>query len=329
MADFGREAVVYLHSFVRRVVVPELTPDQIKTTLTYLTLLAERHSLHRAMIGQIRGSLEKHYFKANSKWILPFIPFAKAADWFPSSRKLDTQGEPFADDTIRELIELLDALLEMPETVANFNFESGIHLLGFIHCLQAGFLTEAQRLRVVAHLNDLRRRYPDIEETIEQHIFRVENLTAGRLALNIVGNDVDGVKFELNEYRGKIVVLYFSGNWCRPCRGEYPYQRFMLDQFKNDSVVILGVNSDEDLAIVRETKNRERLNYRIWWDGHEAERTQGPIATAWDVSAWPSVYILDDEGVIRYVHKRRAKVIAAVQDLLDEKRTRETLEQDL
>ena len=86
--------------------------------------------------------------------------------------------------------------------------------------------------------------------------------------------------------------------------------------FKAKPVTILGVNSDDDIRIIREAKGREELDYRVWWDGHGEEPTKGPIATAWHVSGWPTIYILDDRGVLRFVQKRRAEVISAVNKLL-------------
>lgn len=35
----------------------------------------------------------------------------------------------------------------------------------------------------------------------------------GKVAPNIVGTDADGVKFQLKDYRGKVVVLDFWGEW--------------------------------------------------------------------------------------------------------------------
>ncbi len=136
------------------------------------------------------------------------------------------------------------------------------------------------------------------------------------MARNIVGTDTEGVDFELYEYRGNIVVLIFTGDWCGPCRGEYPYQRSMLDLYKDQNVVLLGANSDSRLRTVRAAKEREGLSYRTWWDGG----TDGPIATAWDVRTWPSTFILDAEGVIRFVDKRENEMILAVDRLLEEEK---------
>ena len=43
--------------------------------------------------------------------------------------------------------------------------------------------------------------------------FVAEKLQIGLVAPNIVGEDIDGVKFELEDYRGKVVVLDFWGFW--------------------------------------------------------------------------------------------------------------------
>jgi cytochrome oxidase Cu insertion factor (SCO1/SenC/PrrC family) len=40
-----------------------------------------------------------------------------------------------------------------------------------------------------------------------------EDLAIGKLAPEISGVDVDGRKFKLSDYRGKVVVLDFWGDW--------------------------------------------------------------------------------------------------------------------
>jgi len=135
----------------------------------------------------------------------------------------------------------------------------------------------------------------------------------GKVAPNIVGKDTDGVEFELEDYRGNIVVLIFSGEWCGPCREEYPYQRQMLERYKDRNVVLLGVNSDTELETIQKAKERDGLHFRTWWD----ESPWGPINQAW-VRSWPTVFILDEDGVIRHVDKRKEEIIKAVDELLAE-----------
>ena len=150
----------------------------------------------------------------------------------------------------------------------------------------------------------------------------------GRVAPNIVGKDTEGIEFTLEDYRGNIVALIFSGQWCGPCREEYPYQRGMLEAFKDRDVVLLGVNSDAVLDTIVQAKERERLDYRTWWDGHsqpdaELVAADGPIATRWNVSVWPTIYVIDEEGVIRHTDKRGGALVAAIDKMLTHKTMRE------
>lgn len=39
------------------------------------------------------------------------------------------------------------------------------------------------------------------------------SLAIGQVAPEISGEDIDGVPFQLSDYRGKVVVLDFWGNW--------------------------------------------------------------------------------------------------------------------
>ena len=154
------------------------------------------------------------------------------------------------------------------------------------------------------------------------------------MAQSTVGKDLDGAEFSLEEYRGKIVVLVFSGEWCGPCRGEYPYHRFAMEQYKEDPVVFLGVNSDADPEVILASKARgEAPDYRTWWDGHsqpdaEITATEGPIATAWEVFGWPTIYVIDQDGAILHINKRGGDLLATLDDMvIDIRRARFEAEQ--
>ncbi len=46
--------------------------------------------------------------------------------------------------------------------------------------------------------------------------------------------------------------------------------------------------------------------------------TSGPIAKRWNVHAWPTIYVLDEKGVIRNKGARGKKMDEAVETLLKE-----------
>jgi hypothetical protein len=59
---------------------------------------------------------------------------------------------------------------------------------------------------------------------------------------------------------------------------------------------MLGVNGDADRETAKHRATKEQMTWRSWWDGQRPV----PILTRWGVSNWPTHYLLDTKGVIRY-----------------------------
>ena len=59
----------------------------------------------------------------------------------------------------------------------------------------------------------------------------------------------------------------------------------------------MGINSDSDRDKIKKLIKKEPITWRNWWNGGD---TDGPIANQWQIENWPSIYILDANGVIRY-----------------------------
>src|SRR5438270_12730598 len=92
----------------------------------------------------------------------------------------------------------------------------------------------------------------------------------------------------------------------------YPYERSLVDRLRNEPFAMIGVNSDPGPEALEQTVSNERLNWRNFFDGGPVK----PIATAWNVSAWPTMYILDGDGVIRYRNLRGDACTNAIEFLL-------------
>jgi hypothetical protein len=52
-----------------------------------------------------------------------------------------------------------------------------------------------------------------LAEVSKIELFELRNLRIGKTAPDIEGEDLDGVKFKLSDYRGKVVVIDFWGDW--------------------------------------------------------------------------------------------------------------------
>jgi thiol-disulfide isomerase/thioredoxin len=150
---------------------------------------------------------------------------------------------------------------------------------------------------------------------VDGELFALRNLAVGKVAPEILGTDVEGVRFRLGDHRGKVVVLTFSGNWCGPCVGMYPQERALLERYRSAPFAMVSVNTDKDRETLRKAIREGEITWPCWWDGG----TDGPITTAWGVSSFPSIFVLDRDGVIRFKDVRGEALDRAVAALLDPK----------
>ena len=75
---------------------------------------------------------------------------------------------------------------------------------------------EALYQTLIADYPDLKPREGskrDFKSMAESALFEINNLAIGMVAPEIEGDDLDGVSFKLSDYRGKVVVLDFWGDW--------------------------------------------------------------------------------------------------------------------
>src|SRR5262249_44211273 len=108
-------------------------------------------------------------------------------------------------------------------------------------------------------------------------------------------------------------------SWCGPCRAQVPYQRELVKRLQGRPFVFLGVSGDDNRAKLGEWLAKEPIPWRSWWDHQDGnDKGQGPIARAWNIRPWPTVYVLDARGVIRYRDVFEKDLDAAVDVLLKE-----------
>lgn len=227
---------------------------------------------------------------------------------------------PFTDAQVAGLLSTLDGLLARPSKTTWVE-GAGTHFWRLMNRLQTGQMSASQEQMVLAHFDGFEKFHPEAKAFLDSYRRVVTGQMIGKTAPEIVGRDYDGIEFKLSEYRGKVTVLYFTGQWCGPCRGEYPYERLMLEVHKADPFAIVSVNSDEKLETAKQAKIDNKLDFRSWWDGYVKDAsTKGPIASAWTVTGWPAIYILDANGVIRFAHLRQEDVLKAVNQLIGAER---------
>ena len=77
----------------------------------------------------------------------------------------------------------------------------------------------------------------------------------------------------------------------------YPHERSLVKRLAGKPFALVGVNSDSDRAKLKDTLKEEQITWRSFWNGGS---TGGPISTEWNVQGWPTLYVIDADGVIRH-----------------------------
>jgi thiol-disulfide isomerase/thioredoxin len=121
-------------------------------------------------------------------------------------------------------------------------------------------------------------------------------VTVGSKAPQIAAKDLDGKPMELSQFRGKVIMLSFWAGWCGPCVKLMPHERKLYDRYKGKPFVLVGVNEDRDIADGRRFQEKGEVLWRSFADG-----PTGDIAHAYGVEYFPTVFLIDDKGVVQHV----------------------------
>jgi peroxiredoxin len=101
----------------------------------------------------------------------------------------------------------------------------------------------------------------------------------------------------LAQYRGKVVFLDFWASWCGPCTTSLPMLEELRQEFPADAFQILAVNVDKDPGKARAFLARHPIGYPSVSD------PEGKLPETYGLSTMPSSYLIDRQGVVRYVHE--------------------------
>jgi len=126
---------------------------------------------------------------------------------------------------------------------------------------------------------------------------------------------LDGSSFSLHAQKGKVVLIDFWDVACGPCRREMPNLKEIFKDFKDRGLEIVGISMDTDKTLLYRYVNEAALPWKIAcsFDGWSDS-----TAKLYKISATPSTWLIDRQGVVRYYDVRGAELRRAVEALIRE-----------
>lgn len=94
-------------------------------------------------------------------------------------------------------------------------------------------------------------------------------VSVGDIAPNFTTVSSSGDSINLQELRGRIVMLQFTASWCSVCRKEMPFIESEIWQIHKDkNFVVFGIDRDEPLEKVQEFKSQMKITYPLLLDNN-------------------------------------------------------------
>ncbi len=135
-------------------------------------------------------------------------------------------------------------------------------------------------------------------------------VSIGDEAPNFILKDMNGVEFQLSNYKGRGVFLNFWGTYCGPCEKEMPYMNNVFEEYQADGVEILAINIGEAELRVNSFIDKYGLNFPVLYDDG------GTVTSLYSFIPLPTTFLIDENG----------KIVDIISGALSEEDIRESMD---
>ena len=107
--------------------------------------------------------------------------------------------------------------------------------------------------------------------------------------------DLAGKPVDLKDFKGQVVLVNFWATWCPPCREEMPSLWNLQNELRDYPFRVIAVNMGETTVEVNTfLPQAMKRDFVVLMD------RQGGVLQNWSISGFPTSYIIDKHGRIRY-----------------------------
>lgn len=106
--------------------------------------------------------------------------------------------------------------------------------------------------------------------------------------------DVYGDIIFKKSYKGKVTLINFWATWCPPCVQEIPSLNRLKNKMAGLPFELISINYAEDKQTILSFMKKVNVEFPVLLD------QDGNFAKKWNVITYPSTFIIDKEGKIKY-----------------------------
>ncbi|MDR4497943.1 MAG: redoxin domain-containing protein [Candidatus Scalindua sp.] len=141
---------------------------------------------------------------------------------------------------------------------------------------------------------------------------------SGRVRLGMEAPDINVLDYEgkpvsVSQYRGKVVVLDFWATWSDHCLQEYPKVKNLHRMYKDQGVQFIGISLDDNIEDLKSFVGTQQVE---WPQVFEGMRWKGKVSKLFSIEKIPVMFVIDQEGKIRFIGGDKTKVSKVIEQLL-------------
>ncbi|CAB9540447.1 hypothetical protein [uncultured Gammaproteobacteria bacterium] len=119
----------------------------------------------------------------------------------------------------------------------------------------------------------------------------------GKQGMPLKLKTLKGKTLDINDYKNQVLLINFWASWCSPCVAEIPSLVRLQKKFKGQNFKIITINIGDSKDRIIKFAKKVELSLPVLLDNN------GKIAKDWGVYAYPSNFLIDKKGVIRYGYR--------------------------
>jgi len=116
--------------------------------------------------------------------------------------------------------------------------------------------------------------------------------------INLKFKAADGREVDLEQMRGKVVLIDFWATWCGPCRAELPRVKAAFEKYQQQGFEVVGISCDEDKDRLNAYLKEKKISWPQYFDGQT--QAQNKIAQKFGINGIPHMFFVDKMGCLRF-----------------------------
>jgi len=150
------------------------------------------------------------------------------------------------------------------------------------------------------YYRQLVKKFPDAAAA-KQAAGALKRLEAEGKPFHLHGKDITGRTVDLQQYKGKTVLVYYWATWCGPCQAELPDLLKLYEKYKEKGFEVLSVSLDDTPEQVKEHIKQKQIPWVVLY---EPGGLESPLALEYGIVALPAHFLIGPDGKVisRAVH---------------------------